>query len=145
MCDSRFKQKVRTRLAFGITQIILKVYNSLMGKLTCFANNSGSLHIHDFWKKYHEVHVSLRCTSSSKSLKETQKLPLALRLPSCELMVYIDIWLIHLQKEGISKHERKLCNCFGQLLNMECCYCLWSLHTLDISEFSSSFNDCVAI
>ena len=70
MCDSRFKQKIRTRLAFGITQIILKVYNSLKGKLACFANNSGSLHIHDFWKKYHEVHVSLRCTSNTKSLKE---------------------------------------------------------------------------
>ena len=107
MCDSRFKQKIRTRLAFGITQIILKVYNSLKGKLACFANNSGSLHIHDFWKKYHEVHVSLRCTSNTKSLKETQKLPSALRLPSCELMVYIDIWLIHLQKEGISKHSWK--------------------------------------
>ena len=104
MCDSRFKQKVRTRLAFGITQIILKVYNSLKGKLACFANNSGSLHIHDFWKKYHEIHVSLRYTSSTKSLKETQKLPSALILPSCELMVYVDIWLIHLQKEGISKH-----------------------------------------
>ena len=49
-------------------------------KLVCFANREGSFRVqtlvHDFWKKYHEVHVSASwwCTHAPKVSRHTKKL-----------------------------------------------------------------------
>ena len=71
----------------------LKVYISLEdNKLGCLANSQGSFHIHDlvhdFLKKYHEMHISLlQCTRAPEiSNKAENYVPIfsilsALRLP----------------------------------------------------------------
>ena len=78
----------------------LKVYISLKGnKLACFANSEDSLQVHasvhDFWKKYHEVHVSSWCkghlkshqVGAQKNIKPEFLILSALKLPSFDLRI----------------------------------------------------------
>ena len=103
----------------------LKVHISLKeNKLACFTNSSGSfeLHdlVHDFWKKYYEVHASSQCwcrdvrsVSAYKAYKKNHvpEFPIFSALKENYFQVYLWFFLIqtriYLQKERISKHSWK--------------------------------------